>query len=186
MGHWACPTDTPLSWGNPEIPPTMEEEPADPCRGRLTTTMVNEDDPLCDEERRAASLGVIGDRCLEDISPSCRTSDSTGEATHISYDVDGSCLVLVEDDMLSIPIGVAFSWHSRSRSSSLEAANGGSFEMYSLKSSMERSVVWTISFCMRKRCRQFKVKALSGKVKSCFMNYFCHHRVSSIPWTSPS
>ena len=123
--------NTPLAWGNPEIPPTVEEESSGPCGGRLAVTTVDEDDPLFDEERRAASLGDTRDRRPGDISPSCHASVSTGEATHLLDGVDGSCSVLVED-VVSVSTGVALSWHSRPKSSSWDAPNGSSFEMYLL------------------------------------------------------
>ena len=119
MGQRDCPTDTPLPWGNAAIPPTVGEESVGPCEGRLAATTVDEDDPSSDEERRAASLGDTGDRHPGDISSSCHALDSTGEVTHLSDGVDGSCAVLVEGATASVSIGVAPSGNSRVRSSSL-------------------------------------------------------------------
>ena len=157
-----------------------------PCVGRLAATTVDEDDPLSDEERRAASLGDTGDRRPGDIFPRGRAWGSTGEATHLSDGVD--CSVLVAGAALSVSIGVASSGNRRVRSSSLDEAKGGSLETYSLNPSSVRSAVRcpAVRSHMMKRCWQLKAKSSLEKVPFSIMRSFCQCRVCHIPWASPS
>ena len=170
------------------IPLTVEEESVGSCGSGLAATTVEDDEPSSEEERRAASLGDTGDRRPGDISLWGRAWVSPGEATHLSDGVDDSCSVQVAGTAESTSIGIVSSENRRVRSSSLDEAKGGSWEMYSLNCSSESSAVRCPASRSRiiKRCWQFKANSSLETVPLSSMRSFCQRRVCHIPWASPS